>query len=243
MQIEVGKYYKTRDGRKVGPMERTPENDSFNKCYVWTSGWRGSRTPAAKLFCENGRYWESAAKSDNDLIAPWLESPTTGTLAELGVKPGDVVEWVSANETFYFAGEHEGKLHTIQDDGRVLLNSGDGSYWGYLGDTDDFVNWRIVSRASDLSKLDYTQISVERPIYETEAVTRPLEHFKSGPVITETVTRIVPGVYGKVVVASGNNEHAAISIGSERGPEWMSRAELIAARDILSQLIDAMPQE
>lgn len=60
---------------------------------------------------------------------------------------------------------------------------------------------------------------------------------------TRTVTEIVPGVYGKVVVASGNNEHAAISIGSELGPEWMSRADLIAARDVFNQLIDAMTSE
>lgn len=35
MQIEAGKYYKTRDGRKVGPMF---DNGSDNELFVWTDG-------------------------------------------------------------------------------------------------------------------------------------------------------------------------------------------------------------
>lgn len=72
----------------------------------------------------------------------------TGTLKELNVKPGDVVEWVSINEPDDFTKDHHGKLHTIKEDYRVML--GDGPvYWGYVRDNeDDTVVWRIISRAS-----------------------------------------------------------------------------------------------
>lgn len=56
-----------------------------------------------------------------------------------------------------------------------------------------------------------------------------------GPVITETVKRIVPGVYGKVWVSNegGHNTFGAYPIAC--------RADLIAARDVFNQLIEAMP--
>ena len=158
MKVEVGKFYKTRDGRKVGPMR-------------FGYGVRGYDWDAGGVYgtCQ---FYSDTGKADDghefDLIAEWTDTPTD------------------------------------------------------------------VSRAPDLRDLDYTPINLEKPIYEAVPDMRPLEHFHPGPVITETVKRIVPGVYGKVEV-------------TDLGNIWMqptiSRAELIAARDVFSQLIDAMPQE
>lgn len=64
MKLEVGKFYKTRDGRKVGPMVATGHVDvnmAFN--------------------CVNGCGWTlqgteyNYAESENDLIAEWQDEP------------------------------------------------------------------------------------------------------------------------------------------------------------------------
>lgn len=57
-----------------------------------------------------------------------------------------------------------------------------------------------------------------------------------GPVITETVKRIVPGVYGRVVIHTEPEFSCHTDL-------LRSRADLIAARDVLNQLIDAMGDE
>ena len=70
-----------------------------------------------------------------------------GTLAELGVKSGDVVGLVSVDSMF------KGNTYTIQNDGGILNNNGAGSYYGYLGEP--LVNckdWKIISRASQEPK-------------------------------------------------------------------------------------------
>jgi hypothetical protein len=68
MKIEAGKYYRTRDGRKVGPMVN----------YEW-----GDRRDDV-AFIENygdGRFWSTSGiyrKGTNDtcdIIAEWTESP------------------------------------------------------------------------------------------------------------------------------------------------------------------------
>lgn len=99
---------------------------------------------------------------------------------------------------------------------------------------------------TDLSILDYTPINVEKPIYEIEPDTRPLEHFQSGPVITETVKRIVPGVYGRIAIGRNNYglvEAGIVDINGEYDLAELSRAELIAARDVFNQLTDAIDGE
>lgn len=182
------------------------------------------------------RFW--MAEEEYEVI-----TPETGTLAELDVKPGDVVEFVEerSNTFDYF----------LPGIGDVYIVDKYGHACGMLPEYDDSI-WRIVCRASDLIKLDYAPINVEKPIYETEADTRPLEHFQSGPVITETIKRIVPGVYGRISIHKNTDNDGKVLIRLADGAgevnlkncgHYMSRAELIAARDILSQLIDAMPSE
>lgn len=60
-----------------------------------------------------------------------------------------------------------------------------------------------------------------------------------GPVITETVKRIVPGVYGKVEVTT----ESANDVFNVVVHTCYSRSDLIAARDVFNRLIDAMPEE
>lgn len=62
-----------------------------------------------------------------------------------------------------------------------------------------------------------------------------------GPVVTETVTRIVPGVYGRVNVVEGY-DYAGIHVEVSqffciKGPD---QAELRAAAAVLTQLADAL---
>lgn len=68
VKLEVGKFYKTRDGRKVGPVFMDGDNDPF----VW--------------FDQNGGCWAIdgedgnavgiiGSKTSGDIIAEWIEEP------------------------------------------------------------------------------------------------------------------------------------------------------------------------
>lgn len=67
MQLEVGKYYKTRDGRKVGPM------------MAWESGNNAFDDGSLTGWTERGT-WLNSIQAENDLIAEWpSETPTLST--------------------------------------------------------------------------------------------------------------------------------------------------------------------
>lgn len=75
MQLEVGKYYRTRDGRKVGPMEK-----------VNVRGWSGfSDEEYGHIFQKDGTHGDGddhfsciANECELDLIAEWTdEQPQT----------------------------------------------------------------------------------------------------------------------------------------------------------------------
>ena len=133
MKIEAGKYYKTRDGRVVGPMVKMPEGTCFGKEYVWSYDWKGNNTPPERLFCESGKYWDTGTYSEFDLISP--SYPEQGTLKEIGAQVGDVVEWPGMCQ------------YDIMQDGSVL------SIPGRIKLTDGIEyhgrHFRIISRASD----------------------------------------------------------------------------------------------
>lgn len=139
MKIEVGKYYRTRDGRKEGPIGYNPNITNYGKFFSGETFWD-----------EFGRLYQATKETDHDLIAEWTEDET-GTLAELDVKPGDVVELVRGISNMY-----NGHTYTIQQDGKILDNNGSGQYYGFV---DDFVDgicydvtFRIISRSSDTPK-------------------------------------------------------------------------------------------
>lgn len=68
LKIEAGKFYKTRDGRKVGP--------AFVDGSIATFGWKGDHTSA--VWAKNGR---GSANSDTttelakDIVAEWVDEP------------------------------------------------------------------------------------------------------------------------------------------------------------------------
>jgi hypothetical protein len=68
LKIEAGKYYRTRDGRKVGPMRQDKKVWSDG---VWTDGIQG--------WYEDGSYW-TTRKTYQDLIAEWTDEPDTTKL-------------------------------------------------------------------------------------------------------------------------------------------------------------------
>jgi len=82
MKVEVGKYYRTRDGRKVGPMRL--HGDA-------TSGLNGETFPFAAdgmMFTDLGREaYDSREDSKNDLIAEWQEGPVR-TVTRKEIVPG-----------------------------------------------------------------------------------------------------------------------------------------------------------
>lgn len=62
LKIEEGKYYRTRDGRRTGPMLRSPP-----LLYVW-------RVPAGGSWTEHGTYREGLTGA-SDLVAEWIDEP------------------------------------------------------------------------------------------------------------------------------------------------------------------------
>lgn len=67
LKIEAGKYYRTRDGRKVGPME------------AWRfGGWHSDRAEHplnGGVWLDGGTAKYAGAKDSPDLIAEWVDEP------------------------------------------------------------------------------------------------------------------------------------------------------------------------
>ena len=73
MQIEVGKFYRMRDGRKAGPLEALEDVD-----YVFHDD-EGTWT-------KTGAYWGDHRESPKDLVAEWTEATTAEPAS-------DEIEW------------------------------------------------------------------------------------------------------------------------------------------------------
>ena len=70
MQLEVGKYYRTRDGRKVGPMYKTGSEDKNMEFDDGSgNGWTKHGT------------WLNTCQNERDLIAEWTDEPAPVTLS------------------------------------------------------------------------------------------------------------------------------------------------------------------
>ena len=67
LQIEAGKYYKTRDGRKVGPMETSHINPQWP--------WRGDGSDVT--YANTGKHLHWGGEDEIDLIAEWTDTPKT----------------------------------------------------------------------------------------------------------------------------------------------------------------------
>ena len=142
MKLEVGKYYKTREGYRVGPMRKTGSpyaNMRFTDDEVnhWT---------------ENGTEYNTMP-SDLDLIAEWVDDPVTGTLRELNVQVGDVVMMCDDLE--------EEKMTVISgpESRSVFVDHyeiGDGLFH------ENSEDWRIISRASLPSPVITETVTTQR---------------------------------------------------------------------------------
>lgn len=72
MQLEVGKYYKTRDGRKVGPMYKTGSEDKNMEFDDGSgNGWTKHGT------------WLNTCQNERDLIAEWPSETAQTTLTAI----------------------------------------------------------------------------------------------------------------------------------------------------------------
>lgn len=71
MVIEEGKFYRTRDGRKFGPMERVSKGGTAE--YPWRAPQGG-----AWMYHSSGRWGDGTHNKDFDLIAEWVDELPTG---------------------------------------------------------------------------------------------------------------------------------------------------------------------
>ena len=86
MQIEEGKYYRTRDGRKVGPMKYRSWSDK----HPWASD-----TDDIAIWEDDGTRYRGASEPETDLVALWYDdtrawvSPIrTETVTTRHIEPG-----------------------------------------------------------------------------------------------------------------------------------------------------------
>jgi hypothetical protein len=89
--IEAGKFYKTRDGRKVGPI-RIDEHDD-----LYPLGARCEAEDRTLWYTAGGHYWTTELKSEHDLIAEWVDEPAVAAsndnAAPAKFKVGDRVKF------------------------------------------------------------------------------------------------------------------------------------------------------
>jgi hypothetical protein len=117
LTIEAGKFYKTRDGRKVGPISR----DSQGRRGHWY--WQAPYLEGYSAnWCENGSFYKSD-ENRNDLIAEWIDeqpakaSNDNAEPAKPTFKVGDRVK-TKGWARFYEIAEVEGTdIHVILYDG------------------------------------------------------------------------------------------------------------------------------
>lgn len=70
LKIEAGKFYKTRDGRKVGPMRDIGSG-------AGTDRWKGSLGDDYSFWLDDGVHWSGQVRP-TDLIAEWIDEPVAG---------------------------------------------------------------------------------------------------------------------------------------------------------------------
>lgn len=214
MKLEIGRYYRTRDGRKVGPVKVSDHGEG--------SEWPFSVPQEFVTYRQDGTHFYWGGCRPNDIIAEWTDEPQsklynsltdeqkeaalrepadTGTLAELNVKPGDVVECV--NLGVYSLG----RLHTIRDGqfGMAAYSEDDSCF-----KLDSKCEFRIISRAS----------TTQSPVRT----------------VTRTSLEIVPGVYGPLNVIASIGGLVSMQISKE----FLTKGEVDELLSHLTAIRDAM---
>lgn len=116
-KIEAGKYYRTRDGRKVGPIENRKREDAEHP-FIWN--WPDGR--GNRIYKPDGTNYSDR---NDDLIAEWIDEPVKVAapvakpaivaLIENGQPKPSMAPFVHANETLAakeatrLAGVHKGQ--------------------------------------------------------------------------------------------------------------------------------------
>ncbi|WP_247997702.1 hypothetical protein [Brucella tritici] len=76
LTIETGKFYRTRDGRKVGPMRR------------YNGGWLYETDDYGRMWRDDGmRYYEESRGDGSDLIAEWVDESASNDNQPVATQP------------------------------------------------------------------------------------------------------------------------------------------------------------
>ncbi len=104
LQVEAGKFYKTRDGRKVGPIVRGTSGDRF-----WKSDDLGLPGYGA-FWCKSGAFYPGS-EFKFDLVAEWVDEPNASNdnSAPTKFKIGDIVKF----RDDYGSSSNRGKKATV----------------------------------------------------------------------------------------------------------------------------------
>jgi len=119
MKIEAGKYYRTRDGRKVGPMNMTASKPG-------TDRWRGKMGDGESFWHDDGTHW-SGRESKTDLIAEWTDEPAAPkpspfvTRRELVPGVYGIVSVVLVGVSIHIDVEHDGLTAEQADEAAHLF--------------------------------------------------------------------------------------------------------------------------
>lgn len=223
LKIEAGKFYRTRDGRKVGPMRSGHYNPGADFPFDVAHG-TGQFDPdiARQLWNEDG-YGDEGLH----LVAECTEDRPSMTLPN-----GDVIYEGEYGVTR--KGKKVGPMRRVPDE------FGEPFVW-FAGENGAFAHdGEDGSAPGDFGSPTPGDIIAK---WRDEAETPAAE--PSGPVTTVTVKRIVPGVYGRVNVAAVD-DGGLVQIRMVGGHEyhglhtWWTAAELTDAISTLTAIRDAM---
>lgn len=73
MNIEAGKFYRTRGGWKVGPAEYLPRADDLGRCWL-VDGC---------VYHPDGSFMDRTRETPNDLVAEWSDAAAVEPVREL----------------------------------------------------------------------------------------------------------------------------------------------------------------
>ena len=102
MKIENGKYYRTRDGQNVGPMNVPPKLERWSRLVI-ADGPIGSAASGLDGWYEGGKYLNDE-DHDLDLIAEWSDAP-----AKLMIPLPDEASFMEDGYEFICTGSPDGE--------------------------------------------------------------------------------------------------------------------------------------
>lgn len=71
MQIEEGKFYRTRAGRKAGPVKILDPRGHYHE--RWSAVIEGPGEGAVRYYQDDGTWWVDYPNHDRDLVAEWQD--------------------------------------------------------------------------------------------------------------------------------------------------------------------------